>query len=85
MTFFVLTAGDLANIALVSVVVLVAMILYMREAIRQALCKHERFGINETSRCDAICRGCGKNLGFIDSVRKARAAPSALSSTEGEG
>ena len=35
---------------------------------RQGFCKHPTF--NETSACDAICRTCGKNLGFIGNWRK---------------
>lgn len=29
-----------------------------------------RGGVNETQACDAICRKCGKNLGFIGSIKK---------------
>jgi hypothetical protein len=36
---------------------------------RQALCKHER-GVTETQSCSAICKQCGKNLGFIGKWRK---------------
>ena len=33
----------------------------------QAICKHLR--VYETKSCDAICRDCGKNLGFIQNWR----------------
>lgn len=40
---------------------------------RQARCKHDG-GVNETQACDAICRKCGKNLGFIGNWRKRNVA-----------
>jgi len=41
----------------------------IKTAIKQARCKHDG-GYNETRACDAICRKCGKNLGFIGNYRK---------------
>ena len=49
-------------------VVLVALA-YLPHMLRQARCKHDD-GVNETSACDAICRSCGKNLGFIGTWRE---------------
>ena len=40
----------------------------LKEAVKQRFCKHERYF--ENGRCYAICRGCGKNLGFIGTVRE---------------
>lgn len=34
----------------------------------QSNCKHDE-GVNETSACDAVCKECGKNLGFIGTWR----------------
>lgn len=34
------------------------------DSIRKSACEHDG-GVNETMACDAICRKCGKNLGFI--------------------
>ena len=45
---------------------------HVPKMLRQHRCKHERF--YETSACDAICSDCGKNLGFIGTVRKVRLA-----------
>lgn len=39
------------------------------ELFTQWRCKHDE-GVRETRACDAICRKCGKNLGFIGSWRK---------------
>jgi hypothetical protein len=51
------------------VVVLVPIAFYgARDAWRKSRCRHDQ-GINETQACDAICRRCGKNLGFIGSWR----------------
>ncbi len=38
---------------------------------RQARCRHEG-DIYETQACDAVCRRCGKNLGFIGQWRNGR-------------
>jgi hypothetical protein len=35
---------------------------------RQKNCKHDG-GVNETSSCQAICKLCGKDLGFIGNWR----------------
>lgn len=35
----------------------------------QKKCPHDG-GYGETQACDAICRKCGKNLGFIGNLRK---------------
>lgn len=34
------------------------------DSIRKSMCPHDG-GINETRACHAICRKCGKDLGFI--------------------
>lgn len=36
---------------------------------QQMRCKHDG-QVNETRACEAICRKCGKNLGFIGNWRK---------------
>ena len=36
----------------------------LKDDIKKSLCKHDK-GIRETQACDAICKICGKNLGFI--------------------
>lgn len=38
----------------------------IRQMIDQWGCDHTG-GVNETRSCDAICKLCGKNLGFIGS------------------
>jgi hypothetical protein len=53
--------------------VVLAVLIQLPEIIRQARCKHTG-AIRETSKCDAICQQCGKNLGFIGTWLKARAA-----------
>lgn len=40
----------------------------VKDLMRQSRCKHERY--YETSACDAVCKRCGKNLGFIGTVRE---------------
>lgn len=38
--------------------------LNLKELCKQRRCKHTS-GVHETRACDAICKDCGKNLGFI--------------------
>lgn len=45
------------------------MIAFLRRMLFPAKCKHLR--VRETMACDAICRSCGKNLGFIQTWRNA--------------
>lgn len=40
-----------------------------KEYLRKKRCKHEQ-GVRETRSCDAICKQCGENLGFIGLWRK---------------
>lgn len=57
-------------------VVVIAIMAYviLPELIKQALCKHHS-GIRETMACDAVCRKCGKNLGFIGTWRENNQRP----------
>jgi len=43
------------------------MFVYIRVVVKQWLCEHTEYF--EDRKCDAICRNCGKNLGFIGAVR----------------
>ena len=55
-------------------VCIIGMLLFfvIKDAIIQRNCNHEKY--YENRACDAICTQCGKNLGFIGTVRKERAA-----------
>lgn len=66
---FVLTLGDVLGIATAIVVVLVLLAASGMKWWRERQCKHNE-GVSETMACDAICRKCGKNLGFIGSIRE---------------
>lgn len=68
---FVWHASDvLAGVAAI-VAIAAACVLVAKEWVEQKLCKHDK-GVSETRSCDAICRGCGKNLGFIGTWREAQ-------------
>lgn len=54
----------------VVVALFVALVTYTPMWIKQALCKHVDYW--ETSACDAVCRRCNKNLGFVADIRKKR-------------
>lgn len=58
------TIPDLINVLLLIIIGLVFGVLYLSTWWKQRHCPHDK-GFGETSTCDAICRGCGKNLGFI--------------------
>lgn len=60
-----------AVFALLSVFVVLAIIADIKKQIREKNCKHDG-GVNETQACDAICRKCLKNLGFIGNYKGKR-------------
>ena len=66
--------GETILFAMIAAIVLIVVaLLSLPRMWRQARCKHLRF--YETGACDAICRDCGKNLGFIGAWRDKIAAP----------
>lgn len=66
---FVITFGDVFGMIALAIFLLVAGYFYAKEAWKQSRCKHDG-GVNETMACNAICKKCGKNLGFIGNWRK---------------
>ena len=60
--------GDLLSLALLAVVLALLTAGAAATAWRRARCPHDR-GVNETQSCSAVCRRCGKDLGFIGSWR----------------
>lgn len=54
-------------------VILIVYVLYgiIKDVIKQSLCKHVDY--RENMACHAICNHCGKDLGFIGTVREQRA------------
>lgn len=69
---FVYTIGDIAGIAFLLLMLVIAAFGAIERYARQAFCKHEKYF--ETMACDAVCRKCNKNLGFIGRVQEERAA-----------
>lgn len=65
---FVWTLKDVVGLALVAIVALVLLYLWLSQWIREARCKHDG-GVTENRECNAFCRQCGKNLGFIGTWR----------------
>lgn len=66
---FVITFSEV--VALVFICLFGLIFVYMELAywLKHRNCKHDG-GVNETSSCDAICRKCLKNLGFIGTWRE---------------
>ena len=69
---FVWTIGDVIAVVIVGCAVVVALTISTVTALRQRFCLHEKF--SEARDCSAICNLCGKNLGFIGTVRKQQGA-----------
>lgn len=59
-----------ASALVVLFVILVVLIRLACTWIKQSRCKH--YSYRENRSCQAICNKCGKDLGFIGTVRKAR-------------
>lgn len=61
---FVFTLTEIIVVCIVLFMALHVMYISLKNYIKQSRCKHDG-GIRETMSCDAICKKCGKNLGFI--------------------
>lgn len=70
---FVWTLSDVLYVVVGGLLIGAWVLVSMVEWWRQSRCKHDG-GVNETQACDAICRKCGKNLGFIGNWRKRNVA-----------
>ena len=68
-TVFVVGIGDVVAMCAFAVFIGVWLVVSGIDAIKQFRCKHDG-GVSETSRCHALCRKCGKDLGFIGNYRK---------------
>lgn len=66
---FVWTLSDVIVAAVLLLIFVTWAATVIVTVIRQARCKHAK-GVDETQACDAICRQCGKNLGFIGAWRE---------------
>lgn len=69
MPVFVWTLSEVVWLTVVALALIVAFIIKACTMIRMSRCKHDG-GVNETGACNAICRQCGVNLGFIGAWRK---------------
>ena len=70
MTIFI-NAVDLLWLGLLGLVVLFFSAERILRWLQQRRCDHEKYF--ETMACEAVCTKCGKNLGFIGTVREERA------------
>jgi hypothetical protein len=66
---FVVTLQDVIGLTLIGVIAIVIIALGLKTWIKQTLCKHDG-GVGENMACEATCRKCGKNLGFIGSYKE---------------
>ena len=55
---------DIIGLVTLLIILIIYLPLVLSITFRQNKCSHDG-GVNETRACDAICKLCGKNLGFI--------------------
>ena len=65
---FIYTIGDILVLVMIALSIATVTIIGVIQWYKESRCKHDG-GYNETQACDAICRRCGKNLGFIGKLR----------------
>ena len=65
---FVYTLGDVVGVVFFGLGLLFLAAWGIRDAWRQWRCQHLEY--YETMSCDAICNHCGRNLGFIGTLRE---------------
>ena len=65
---FIYTIGDILTLVVIALTIATIIVVGFIQWYKQFRCKHDG-GYNETQACDAICRRCGKNLGFIGKLR----------------
>lgn len=68
MTVFTISASEIALATLLLIAAIAALGVTLRTYRVRRACRHTS-GVRETPACDAICRSCGKNLGFIGKYR----------------
>ena len=65
---FVWTTADIVYLFTVLVTCAITALFCAPHWYKRLRCKHDA-GVWENHSCDAICKRCGKNLGFIDNWR----------------
>lgn len=66
---FVVTLQDVIGLSLFAIFFLLIIGFSFVNWVKQTICKHDG-GVGETMACHAICRKCGKDLGFIGSYKE---------------
>lgn len=61
---FVISLGEVLSVVVLLAILMMWAFYQIKISFKQFFCKHDE-GVNETQACDAICRKCSKNLGFI--------------------
>lgn len=65
---FIYTISDILALLVIVLTIATIIVVSVVQWFKESRCKHDG-GYNETQKCDAICRQCGKNLGFIGKLR----------------
>lgn len=74
---FIWTIWDAIGLIFLTLLAVGCFISWLARTIEMARCKHDG-GVTETRACQAICRDCGKDLGFIGTWRDNESARSSL-------
>ena len=67
---FVFTISTVVEIAVFVILAIWYVTIKAKDYLKQKRCKHEEYYENRS--CDATCKSCGKNLGFIGTLRDVR-------------
>jgi hypothetical protein len=65
---FIYTINDILTLVVIVLTITAIIVVGVIQWFKESRCKHDG-GYNEKQKCDAICRRCGKNLGFIGKLR----------------
>ena len=64
---FIFTVETVLTFTVIIIFIVITAISSIKKYFKQRGCDHSDYW--ETMSCDAVCRVCGKNLGFIGTVR----------------
>lgn len=67
---FIYSVETMVTAALIAILVLIKAWISVSDWWKYRKCEHLDY--REIMSCDAICKNCGKNLGFIGTVRSGR-------------
>lgn len=64
----IITVPQIIGLFLLALISLIALVCWCKAMIKEYFCKHNDWWENQ--QCQAICSNCGKDLGFVGTIRK---------------